>query len=284
PNATPFPFSFQTVDDSLYAANSVQTINDAGEIAGDFGNSPNSWTGSYTAVAPYSLFGLLQYPATATVATSLSNSATPAVAGYMVGPPQLRGTWVFCINNGVWAIFKDRKEGKNSYAVTQLLGLNDSDFGAGFYVNPYGVNVPVVINMATERFTVLKPPGMIAGEATGINNMSHIVGWDTTANGTTGFFLKAGTYYTISYPQAAATEVTSVNTNDLVSGYYTDSNGVNHGFILTSPTGGSQQTWQTVDEPNAAHGTVITHINDNDDISGYYFDANNVQHGFVAVP
>lgn len=285
PNGTPIPFTFQTVDDASYAANAVVDINNFGEIVGDAGNLPNTWTTSYTGLPGYSSLTLLQYPATATIATSLTNSASnPTIAGYMVGPPQLRGTWAFVITSGVWEIFKDRKEGKTTDAVTKIMGINDSDFAVGFYTSPVGLNVPVVVNLVTEKFNVLKPAGSIAGEGTGINDMSHIVGWDTTATATTGFFLKAGTYYTIAYPQATATEAMSVNASDLVAGYYTDSSGTDHGFILTSPTGGSQESWQSIDEPNAVHGTVVTHINDAGDICGYYFDANNVQHGFVATP
>jgi hypothetical protein len=284
--ATPIPFSFQTVDDPSSTVNRVNAITKLGEIVGNVGSgTPSSPLGSYTAVPPYNDFVPLQIAGVGVGATSISGSgSTLTIAGYIITPPQLRGTWALALFSGIPYIFKDRKEGKNSDAVTEILGINGTDFGVGYYLNVTGASVPVVVNLIAEKFTALKPPGYKSAQATGINDTNHITGWDTTSAGTAGFYLKAGTYYSFTYPGSAATEATGINNQDQVVGYYQDSAGLTHGFVLNSPMGGSQQTWQSLDDPNAVHGTWVTGINDNDEICGYYIDGSGVQHGFVATP
>lgn len=282
---TPIPFSFQTVDNPSSNVNAVTGINQQSQIVGTVGaGTPSSPIESYTATPPYTSFTPLVYAnATATIVTALSSSPShPIFAGTVVKPPSLRGTWAGVLINGLWTVFKYRKEGIGNYSITELLGLNDSEYGVGFFVTNYGNQVPIIVSVPNEKFNLLKPPGAINAEATGINDLNHIAGWESTSSGVVGFFLRAGAYYSLAYPSATATEALSLNQQDQIVGYYQGSNGIKHGFILTGPTG--QPVWQTVDEPKAVSGTVLTGINANDDICGYYIDGSGVQHGFVAVP
>ena len=284
-NPTPIPFTYQTTDDPSSTVNKVTAINNEGEIVGNIGaGTASSPVESYSSTSPYSSFSPIDYSsAQGTAATSLSSSpSNPIVAGYINSPPQLHGVWAFVQIKGIFSLMKDRKEGTGSDAVTEILGINASQFAAGFYTNASGANIPVVLDVPTGKYTQLKPPGYTSAEATGINKVNDISGWESTSTGIVGFFVRVGKYYSVAYSGAATTEALGVNSQDQIVGYYQGSTGVRHGFVLTNPTSG--QVWQMIDEPNAVNGTVVTGINDNDDICGYYVDGSGVQHGFVAVP
>ena len=67
---------------------------------------------------------------------------------------------------------------------------------------------------------------------------------------------------------------TRINAAGDVVGWYTDSNGVEHGFLLS---GGNATT---IDYSGAAY-TVLEGINDKGTISGYYGDKSGIIHGFT---
>ena len=280
-------FSFQTVDNPASNVNRVNGINQSNDIVGTNGSgSPSSPFVSYISQPPYTSFQTIKYSgAQGTVAMNVTNGVSnQIIAGYVYHPPQLPGIWGLVEVNGLPTLMRDRKGGKGPASVTVILGANDSGFGVGYYKNASAHNAPVVVNIPTERFTALKPPAAVDAVATGINALGDIAGFESSSSGTVAFFVQTGHYYTFSYPGSTATYAYGINTRDQVAGYYTDAGGKNHGFIITGPKGGSGQTWQAIDEPNATHGTIATGINDNDAICGYYVDSNNVQHGFVATP
>jgi len=279
-------FKYLTVDDPVSSVNQVNGINQAGDIVGTTGSGKASDPyQSYLAKAPYATFQDETYKgAQGTMAMNVTNVVSQTiVGGWVINPPQLPGIWAFVQINGLWTIFRDRKGGKGSETATEILGVNDAGFGVGYFKSTYGNNVPVVINIPTETFTALKPPGYSDAEATGINNFGDITGWETGSSGTIiGFFERIGKYYTFAHAKATKTYALGINSSDQIVGNYIDPSGTSHGFILTSPKSG--QKWQTIDDPDAAHGTVVTGINDDDAICGYYVDASGVQHGFVATP
>lgn len=276
-------FSYQTVDNPASSVNQVNGINQSGDIVGTTGNGGKSDPyQSYISQKPYGTFQNESYSgAQGTVAMNITSAVSQTiVGGWVINPPQLPGIWAFVQINGLWTIFRDRKGGKGPDTATEILGVNDAGFGVGYFKNTYGYDVPVVINIPTETFTALKPPGYSNAKATGINSFGDIAGWETGSSGTIGFFERIGKYYTLAHAKATATYALGINSSDQIVGYYTDSGGTNHGFILTSPKSG--QKWQTIDEPDSTRGTVVTGINDQGAICGYYVDASGIQHGFVA--
>jgi hypothetical protein len=278
-------FKYQTVDNPASSINQVNGINGSGDIVGTTGSGSESDPyESYISQAPYETFQDETYKnAQGTVAMNINNAASQTiVGGWVINPPSLPGIWAFVQIDGLWTIFRDLKGGRGSGTATEILGINDEGFGVGYFKNTDGYHVPVLINIPTEKFTTLKPPGYSSAQATGINNLGDIAGWETGSSGTIGFFERIGRYYTLSYAKAQATYALGINSSDQIVGYYTDSRGTNHGFILTNPKLGKK--WQTIDEPDAADGTVVTGINDYDEICGYYVDASGIQHGFVATP
>lgn len=282
---SPVPFKFQTVDDPNSNTNAVTGINQLGKIVGVYGGGESSnISRSYTSEPPYTKFIGINYPnSQGTYATSLSSNKI--IAGYVVDPGSATDVKAFIRNNGAWGLADNPNEGTGSNDETEFLGINDSDYTVGFYLNPSGAAVPFDYDILSNQYTILNPPGMIGAEATGINGKNDIVGWGLTSKGIRGFILKGGTYYEFWKTNAQRTYATGLNWSDQVVGYYIDSSSLSHGFLLTGPEkGGTQQTWQTIDEPNAVYGTWITGINNHHDICGYYIDAKGVQHGFVATP
>lgn len=282
---SPIPFVYQTLDDPNSNTNQVNGINQLSKVVGTYGAGQSSnIEESYETQPPYSVFRAVNDPgAQGTVATSLSSNFMQA--GYVTDPRSLNGTWAFVRIKGLWTLLSAPNEGSGSNAVTEIWGLNDSGYAVGYYLNASGLHVPFELDIPTESFTDLKPPGSRGAAATGITGRGDIAGWENTANGIKGFFLRAGTYYPFSYPSASRTYALSVNWQDQVAGYYVSGKNAPHGFILTYPmNGGGRQVWQSIEEPKAARGTWVTGINNHDDICGYYIDGSGVQHGFLAVP
>jgi hypothetical protein len=285
PTPSPIPFVFKTVDDPNSNFNEVNGINQLSKIVGTYGTGQGSNIyASYTSQPPYSKFiDLNDQGSQGTVATGLSSNKIDV--GYVIDPSGLSaGTWGFVRISGLWTVLEDTNEGTGSDAVTEILGVSDSEYAVGFYTNGSGINVPFELVVPTETFTDLHPPGASNAEATGINGKGNISGWEATSDGAEGFYLQAGTYYPFSYPGSETTYALGLNWQDQVVGDYIDSQKKVHGFLLTGPTrGGAKQQWQAIDAPDAS-GTWVTGINNHDDICGYYIDGSGVQHGFVAVP
>ncbi len=139
--------------------------------------------------------------------------------------------------------------GKVSFVGTLPLGFDAAGDIAGTYADANGVNHGFVYTAAsaTPTFTTFDAPGA----------------------GTTGLFF-------------SGTGPFSMNGGGDVSGLYTDTNGVRHGFVRTA-TG---TFTAPIDAPGAAttgmfSGTVLISINSLDDITGTFEDTNGVFHGFL---
>src|SRR5215470_12061274 len=83
-----------------------------------------------------------------------------------------------------------------------------------------------------------------------------------------------GRYTTIDVPGATATFAVGVNDSGVVSGFYADSSGNDHGFIDRNGA------FTTIDVPGAAD-TVLTVVNDLGVAVGYYTDNSGDSHGFI---
>jgi len=261
-------------------------INQLGKIDGWFGGGSGSGTPeSYTSEPPYTQFINIDYPgAESTTATALTSNYIEV--GFVTNPPDLPGIWGFLRIKGIWTLIKFYGEGSGKDKVTELLGMNDSELGVGYYLDSSGVSHAFALNAVTQQFTGIKPPDEEGAEAVGINGEGDISGTETTTNGKTeGFFLQDGTYYQFAYPKSKLTQAMGINWQDQIVGDYEDVSGGIHGFVLTDPkAGGAKQVWQSVDEPDAVGTTVITDINDDDQICGWYVDSAGNVDGFVASP
>jgi hypothetical protein len=210
--------------------------------------------------------------------------------------PGSSGTQVFDINNGgnTVGFYVDAGGGTHGFvkigavfttvdvpamAVTELLGLNDSNRTVGFS----GTGLPTGQQAFTEFggvFTNLNPllPANIRSQATGVNNAGNIVGWyypNTTSE--SGFLDIGGVVSPLVFPGATFTEAWGINNSGEIVGDYIDAANVQHGFVYL---GGS---FTSVDVPGAS-STLIKDVNSSGQISGFFIDSANHTIGFVGTP
>lgn len=277
-------YTFTTVDDTLDPTfNRLLGLNNEGRAAGYYGSgSPSHPNNGYVVRPPYlqNNFKVQNFPqAVDTQITALNNKRT--IAGFYVDSKG--GTYGAMQSAGIWTKYS-APHGRDPDPVTELLGLNDSGIGVGYYVTQSNNEVAVQVSQATGQFKTIKVPGAVNSVATGITGRGHIVGYmQTTSGETVGFLLVSGVLTPLAYPGATQTEAICISTYDRVVGSYVDTYGNTHGFLVINPAH-QYPIWQSIDEPNAAGTTVVTGVNIHEDIVGYYVDASGNTNGFVATP
>lgn len=275
-------YSFTTVDDSHdLTFNRILGLNNEGRLAGYYGSgSPSHPNRGYVVRPPYQQnnFKDQNFPqAVDTQITSVNNKRT--IAGFFVDSKG--GIYGAMQSGGIWTKY-GVPHGRDPDPVTEILGLNDSGIGVGYYLTQSSEEVPVQVSQARGTFKTIKVPGAVNAVATGITGRGHVVGYmQTTSGSVVGFFLVSGVLSPLAYPGATQTEALCISTYDRVVGSYVDTYGNTHGFLVLGPAH-QYPVWQSIDEPNAAGTTVVTGINIHEDIVGYYVDASGNTHGFVA--
>jgi hypothetical protein len=192
----------------------------------------------------------------------------------------------------------------NGGTSAMAFGINDKNMVVGQYVNAAGTATPGFISGLTglNVTTINAPSGPNTVNAQGINNNGLVVGFyvgtDTNDHGFKFLASSAvggvGTGIAIPDPVITPVEpgatfvfsqILGVNDHDIAVGYYGDSTGSQHGFLLNLST----DKYTFVDNPSAAFDngvevTQITGITNSGEITGFYTDAQGIAHGFVAVP
>jgi hypothetical protein len=283
---TPFNFNYYTVDDPGGSGTFTRVlgIDALGEVAGTYGKGTKvDPSHGFTSLSPYSDFRTLNYPsALDTVATSLNSSGNRITAGYFLDSTSSHTTWAFLRVKGIFSQYKNPQTPHGSNTVNEFLGVNDPGVAVGFYKDSNGHDVAYEFSNAG-GYHSFKPTSAVSAVATGINLRGDVTGFETLTDGKVeGWLLHNGAYERYAYPYTDRTEGLAVNYQEHVVGFYNDSSGNTHGFILFKPGSPSQEFWQTIDEPNAAGTTVVTSINNHDSISGWYVDSAGNTHGFVA--
>jgi hypothetical protein len=276
-----FTFTFTTLDDAADPMfNRLLGINNEGHIVGYYGSgTPSDPSKGYILDRPYGPtdYRNIGYPgAEDTEPTCRNNKQT--IVGFYAEKGQTRG---FVETQSIWTDYRDPHAGR----VTEILGLNDSDIAVGFYKakTPPEINA-FELNIATGQFKDIKPPHGKNAVATGINGAGDVVGYMTQASGNVVGFLRRDRVYTdFSYPGSQSTEFLGVTVRDEIVGFYVDSAGATHGFLLVSPLW-NNKAWQSIDDPNGIGTTIVTGVNMSGDLVGYYVDDSSVTHGFMATP
>jgi hypothetical protein len=186
----------------------------------------------------------------------------------------------------------------------QLLGINDSGIMVGYFgdakvvANNGYVLVPVN-HYSVENFTHL-PVGDRANQtqAIGINSDAQrpkIVGFYTDNNTgfTHGFLDLNGTQVTVDDPEGNASKVASpaqnllgINDAAQAAGFWTDNNGLEHGFVVAFNNSTGAPVSFTEIAPSLFKGAVATqvsNINNEHSVCGFWTDKNSVSHGFYGV-
>jgi hypothetical protein len=182
------------------------------------------------------------------------------------------------------SIGSELRQGGFLYAagVLTLLDVPDAAYTQAFGINNHGQIVGVYgifPSLAQQGFLysggIFTPLDLIT--AWGINDEGQVVG--TTSNGSklVGALDDGGVLTILDVPGSIQTIAQGINNTSKIVGSYSDSRGVNHGFLYTAGA------FTTIDVPGAA-ATEAYGINDANQIVGTYFNANREQHGFLATP
>jgi hypothetical protein len=162
----------------------------------------------------------------------------------------------------------------------QLLGINDEGqivgyFGSGAAGHP---NKGYVIPPFSRHFIDENFPGSAQTQVTGENNRGVTVGfWSNTNMGVGkdanfGWVDVYGHFRTADFPTASPAtppvdQLLGVNDSDIAVGFYTDANGINHGYEYNI----YRNTYSSVVDPNAPSASLTAAaINDRGDVAGVY--------------
>lgn len=283
-------YTFQTLNNSGDPAfNQLLGINNAGTIAGYFGDGSSVPNKGYTLVPPSSYTNENFPGSVQTQVVGINNAGPPAntVGFYIDGSGNNIG---FVDQGGSFSSVNDPSTASfNGITTNQLLGVNDGGVAAGFYLDSSGAAHGYLYNISSASFTAVTFPGATSTTATGINNAGVISGFYTDAGGVVhGFIDNGGTYTSFDDPSGGGTNtmLLGLNNEGLAVGSFVDGSGETQGLILNIGT----VAWQTISDPGASAtaafnvtGTTVNGLNDAGDLVGFYSDGTNVD-GFLATP
>jgi hypothetical protein len=167
-------------------------------------------------------------------------------------------------------------------AQTQVIGINNTGWTDGFYVDSMGGTHGFTFNSGT--YSTVDAPGTAFNQLLGINDSLTAVGYSSTdPTGATlqmSFREAAGTFtYITGFPSGTGNnQAVGINNAGIAVGFYQDSTGTFHGYIATGMTA------NTFDVSFAgAMGTQAFGINNHGEIVGDYTDSGGTMHGFVYI-
>lgn len=164
--------------------------------------------------------------------------------------------------------------------MTQVIGINNTGTTVGFYVD--NNNVTHGFSDTNGKFATVDYPGTSFNQLLGQNDMGQAAGYYSLSldNSTPDFPYvydekSGGVFQVISIPAAVqGAQATGVNNTQQICGFYIDSNGTNHGFLLNF----GQLT--TLDPQGSIFAQALG-LNNKGQVVGQYMDAGNNTHGFV---
>jgi hypothetical protein len=210
---------------------------------------------------------------------------------------------------------------------TQVIGIDFAGGTCGFYVDQANVTHSFLDDNGI--FKKVDFPGTPFNQLLGRNDKSQAAGYySQTANGSGPFVpyvydINGGVFEVITIPGSVSAQATDINFAQQVTGFFIDSNQVNHGWLLnagtliqldypnsifTQATGENNQgqvvgTYQdssgashgfvynirtaqytSVDDPHGIGVTLVNGINDNGDLVGFIMPSGTLASGFVATP
>jgi hypothetical protein len=192
---------------------------------------------------------------------------------------------------------------------TLSMGIDSAGDVAGMYADSSNA-VHGFLRTASGTITVLDDPNAAVETSSrgtspmAINDSGQITGFYTTGSSSTNstyggfvYSIASQTFSGVNDPNAGTGESSNgrkqgtvplaINASGVITGYYTDSNNLNHGFIYNSVT--SSFTIASFDVPGAStntghgvsSGTIPMSIDAAGDVVGSYTDSSLVRHGFI---
>ena len=164
----------------------------------------------------------------------------------------------------------------NAQNYVSPVAINDSGSAIGDYFPPQPQ--PITTWYYSGGTLITLPIKSSYAESFGLNDKGEIVGQQIVGNTFEGFLYgKGAKAKSIVVPNSTGTYPEGISDQSDITGYYTDSNFNEFGFVL------SKGVFSTLSAPNAA-GTYGLAINEAGQVLGGYHDANRVQFVFLATP
>ncbi len=210
---------------------------------------------------------------------------------------------------------------------TQVIGIDGLGGTCGFYVDQSGVTHGFIDD--NNAFKSIDFPGTPFNQLLGRNDLAQVAGYySQTANGSGPFVpyiydINGGVWEVITIPGSTSAQATDINFKQQVTGFFIDSNNINHGWwlnagtllqldypgaIFTQATGENNKglvvgTYQdsaggfhgfvynsttaqytSVDDPKGVGFTFVNSVNDNGMLVGFTMPNSTLAQGFVATP
>jgi PEP-CTERM motif len=292
-------YSFVTINSSGGDGDFTQLlgINNAGTIAGYFGDGTVVPNNGFTVKPPYGSgdFTAENVPTAAqTQVVGINNTGTTVgfyidSAGNNIGFSDIGGTFSSVVNPNAVPV------SPAGTSFTQLTGVNNSNIASGFYTSAStGATDAFLVNLSSDAFVPVTLPASfdaVATTATGVNNSLVISGFytDGATDSVNGFLENGDTFISLSDPNAVGTTMAfGLNNKNEVVGSYVDADGNTHGFVYNWLT----NQWTTINDPNAdgttafgVEGTLVNGINDLGQLVGFYANTDQAAvNGFLANP
>ena len=169
-----------------------------------------------------------------------------------------------------------------SASQTQVIGINNTGWTDGFYVDSAGVTTHgFTFNAGT--YTTVDAPGTAFNQLLGINDGLTAVGYsslDPTGMTLQRSYMESGgtfTYLDGFLPSGTMNnQAVGINGAGIVVGFYQDATGTFHGYVFNGTSA------STLDFAGGM-GTQAFGINNQGEIVGDYTDAMGTMHGFVYI-
>jgi uncharacterized membrane protein len=158
---------------------------------------------------------------------------------------------------------------------TQVTGVNDLGQTSGFYTDRDGVQHGF-LKLGT-NFKTVDYPGSVWNRLLALNSASQAIGLYFEASGHMGYyFYEESNFSLLTLPDEikSSAQITGINNAGAISGYYQDTAGKMHGFLLT------RSHLITLTVPGAL-GTFAYGLNNVGQVVGYYTDGIYQASGFV---
>lgn len=265
--------------------NQALGINNAGTISGYFGSgAPGHPNQGYTVDPPYTSFNSENFPGSVQTQVVAINN-TGVTGGFWSNTNLGVGMDAnFGFVNDAFMNVNNPLTPAGGMPTNQILGVNDNNIAAGFYIDGMGNPQGFLYNIALNTFTPVTFMGATNTVATGVNNAGIVSGFYTNAMGQDVAFIDNGGTFTFFQAFGDSTMFFGINNTGYAVGTYVDGAGQNHGVLYNIAT----MSFQTVDDPFAAagggNGTTLNGLNDKNQLVGFYVNASGNTIGLLADP
>lgn len=159
---------------------------------------------------------------------------------------------------------------------TQVIGINDRMHTDGFYIDSAGVTHGFL--QSDRTFQTVDFPGTTFNQLLGLNNLDQAAGYYADAANIDHPYIfdrNGGVFLVLTIPAAVGgAQATGINDEGAISGFFIDSAGLNHGFLL------ADGVFTQLDFPYSTF-TQALGLNAGGEVVGDYMDSAGLTHGFV---